>query len=156
MCRFLSPPSRCVKIPNAALRYRPDLKPDEMRAALDKAGISMGMRGSQGGGAARGGQGQVKGQRRPSGGQNNGQADDGKEAPAATDVFVVWKMLPDKKLEPVQIRTGITDHTTTQLVQVLKGQLADGDQVITGASRSSAANPGGPSPLGGGPRGPGR
>jgi HlyD family secretion protein len=145
-----------LKVPNAALRYRPDLKPDEMRAALDKAGISMGMRGSQGGGAGRGGQGQGKGQRRPSGGQNNGQPDDGKEAPAATDVFVVWKMLPDKKLEPVQIRTGITDHTTTQLVQVLKGQLADGDQVITGASRSSAANRGGPSPLGGGPRGPGR
>ncbi len=139
-----------LKVPNAALRYRPDLKPDEMRAALEKSGISMGIHNGEAnlGGAARG-----QGQPRPGLGQNTGQADDRKEARAATDVFVVWKMLPDKKLEPVQIRTGITDHTTTQLVQVLKGQLNDGDQVITGASRSSAASRGGPSPLGGAPRG---
>lgn len=68
---------------------------------------------------------------------------------------MIWKMMPDKKLEPVQVRIGITDHTTTQLVEVLKGQLNEGDLVVTGASRGSAANrmPGGAGPLGGPPRG---
>jgi len=74
----------------------------------------------------------------------------------SSDTAVIWKMLPDKRLEPVQVRTGITDHTTTQLVTVLKGELNEGDLLITGASRgSSAANrmPGGGSPFGGPPRG---
>lgn len=139
-----------LKVPNAALRYKPDLKPDELRTLLGQAGISMAGRGSQGADRSKG---QSKGAdaQRPAG----APGDDRKEARAATDTFVVWKMLPDKKLEPVQIRTGITDHTTTQLVQVLKGQLNDGDQVITGASRGSA-RAGGASPLGGAPRGPGR
>jgi HlyD family secretion protein len=140
-----------LKVPNAALRYKPDLKPDEMRTLLSQAGISMAGRGGQSGDRGKD-QSKGAGAQRPAG----APADDRKEARAATDTFVVWKMLPDKKLEPVQIRTGITDHTTTQLVQVLKGQLNDGDQVITGASRGSSARAGGASPLGGAPRGPGR
>ena len=36
------------------------------------------------------------------------------------DVAVVWKLRPDKTLEPVRIRTGITDHTVTEVAQVLK------------------------------------
>ena len=38
----------------------------------------------------------------------------------------------DKQVEPVQIKLGITDHTTTEVAQVLKGTLNAGDQVITG------------------------
>jgi hypothetical protein len=47
-------------------------------------------------------------------------------------------MLPTKKLEPVQIRTGITDHATTALVQVLKGEVTEGDPLITGATKGQA------------------
>ena len=57
---------------------------------------------------------------------------------APTDVAVVWKMLADNKLEPVQIRTGITDHTTTALTEVLKGELKEGDVLLTGASKERA------------------
>lgn len=149
-----------LKVPNAALRYRPDLKPDEMRTLLAKVGITMGGRAGEGGsgggmgqrGPNRGSEGQGGGQR---GGAQNSDEQRKEARQAVNDVAVVWKLLPDKKLEPVQIRTGITDHTTTQLVQVLKGQLNDGDQLITGASRGSANRMGG-SPLGGPPRGPGR
>jgi hypothetical protein len=49
------------------------------------------------------------------------------------DVAVVWKLRADKTLEPVKIRTGITDHTITEVVQVLNGQLNDGDELVTGA-----------------------
>ena len=49
------------------------------------------------------------------------------------DVAVVWKLRPDKTLEPVRIRTGITDHTVTEVAQVLNGQLNEGDELVTGA-----------------------
>ena len=143
-----------LKVPNAALRYKPDLKPEEMRDLYAKAGIQMGMR-EQGGRFSSGG----GGQQRPAG-ESGGRPNQAQGSPdqqprrdrPPSDVAVVWKLLPDKKLEPVQIRTGITDHTTTQLVQVLKGQLNDGDQLITGANRGSANRPGS-NPLGGPPRG---
>src|SRR6185369_2320791 len=54
------------------------------------------------------------------------------------DRAVVWKLTPDKQLVPVQIKTGITDHTVTEVAQVLKGSLNDGDQLITGSSKTSA------------------
>ena len=118
-----------LKVPNAALRYRPELKPEEMRSLLANAGIS-----------APG---------KPQGGDQSGS--DRKEV-RASDTTVVWKELPDKRLEPVQIRTGITDHTTTQLVQVLKGRIEEGDQLLTGVSKGASHSGG--NPLGGGaPRG---
>jgi hypothetical protein len=41
----------------------------------------------------------------------------------------------------VRVRTGITDHTVTEVVQVLNGQLNDEDDVITGAMTSSGNKP---------------
>jgi HlyD family secretion protein len=142
-----------LRVPNAALRYKPDLKPEEIRDLYAKAGIQTGMRDQ-------GGRFSAAGQQRPAGeggrpAQVQGQSDQQqqrREPRPPSDVAVVWKILSDKKLEPVQIRAGITDHTTTQLVQVLKGQLNDGDQLVTGASRGSA-NRAGSNPLGGPPRG---
>jgi hypothetical protein len=60
--------------------------------------------------------------------------------------------LPDKTLKPVQVRTGITDHTVTELVQVVHGDLKEGDELIIGASKSGRASAGGPM----GSRPPGR
>ena len=50
---------------------------------------------------------------------------------------VVWKLNGDKSLEPVQVKLGITDHTTTEVAQVLKGSLNPQDMVITGAASGS-------------------
>jgi HlyD family secretion protein len=96
-----------VKVPNGALRYPPDLTADEMAAAFAKNGITA-----------------VAGKGRKGGQQASGQT------PAT--MAVIWKMDPNKQVEPVQIRLGITDHTTTEVAQVLKGTLNPGDQVITG------------------------
>ena len=52
---------------------------------------------------------------------------------------MVWKLRPDKSLEPVRIRTGITDHTVTAVVQVLNGQLNEGDELVTGGVAASSA-----------------
>ncbi|MFZ0820535.1 MAG: efflux RND transporter periplasmic adaptor subunit [Candidatus Acidiferrales bacterium] len=81
---------------------------------------------------------------------------------------VVWKKTADGKLLPLSVTAGITDYVNTQM---LKGDLKEGDQLITfqeGGSKSSSAgtNPfnqqqggrGGPGggPQGGGARGGGR
>jgi hypothetical protein len=132
-----------LKVPNAALRYKPDLNPDEVRDLYAKAGIAAPQRGDQSGRFSSAGQ-----QHPTQAGSDQAQR---KEGHAASDVAVIWKVLPNNKLEPVQIQTGITDHTTTQLVKILNGQLNEGDQLITGASRGSG-NRGGSNPLGGPPR----
>jgi len=133
-----------LRVPNSALRYKPDLKPEEVRDLYAKYGIEQA-------GADLGPKGQdsATSQTPPSGGSQNDHQK--KESRPLNDVAVVWKLHPDKTIEPVQIRTGITDHAVTEIVQVLKGQIGDGDAFITGATRGSANR--GSNPLGGQPRG---
>jgi HlyD family secretion protein len=171
-----------LRVPNGALRYKPDLPQNELRALLEKNGIGMGggrqaasgqgsaTAGTQGGATDQsaqpaGGQtGQAPGQRRrmgqggeqPGGGAARGNrsadtANGGGGAPV--DRAVVWKLTADKQLVPIQIKTGITDHTVTEVAQVLKGSLNDGDQLITGSASKSAAASAGTRPpgMGGGP-----
>jgi hypothetical protein len=52
-------------------------------------------------------------------------------------------LLPDKSLEPVRIKTGITDHTFTALVQTLNGNLKPGDDLVTGIAQGRASSGGG-------------
>ncbi len=103
-----------LKVPNAALRYKPDLSADEMNALLQKAGI-----GASGSNGAR---------TRKSDGQG-----------AQQQVSVVWKQ-SQQGVEPALIKLGITDHTTTEIAQVLKGSLNAGDQVLTGSATQKASS----------------
>lgn len=190
-----------LKVPNGALRYKPDLSSTEQRALLDKAGIPTGgaqsqraqagqqggqnaqgnqpaAGGSQAGGAQSGtqtaqagpGQGSAGGQRRqagqgpagsseqPGGGAGNGGRRG--QGGGRADVALLWKYHADtKQLEPVQVRTGITDHTFTEIVGVLHGTLNEGDQLIVGSAGGARASSGAPGIGGGGPGGarpPGR
>lgn len=67
---------------------------------------------------------------------------------ASADTAVIWKLGPEKNLEAVQVKLGITDHTNTEIAQVLKGTLNPADQVVIGSGSSgskpqaSAAAPG--------------
>lgn len=54
-------------------------------------------------------------------------------------VAMLWKEGPDKSLVPVQVKTGITDHTYTQVAQVMSGELKPGDQLITGSLSGNTA-----------------
>jgi hypothetical protein len=63
----------------------------------------------------------------------------------------VWKLVSGKTLEPVRIKTGITDHTNTELLQTLNGNLKPGDALITGVAQSRGSDK---SPGPGGPRRP--
>ncbi len=97
-----------VRVPNTALRYTPDLTAQQVTDLLTKNGITTG----------------------PSGSGHKGGAS--QQATA-----VVWKMNSDNSLQPVQIKLGITDHNTTEVVQVLKGTLNAQDQVVTGAATAT-------------------
>jgi hypothetical protein len=43
---------------------------------------------------------------------------------------VVWKLNPDKTIEPAKVSLGITDHAYTEVSAVLKGDLKESDEVI--------------------------
>jgi HlyD family secretion protein len=107
-----------IKVANAALRFKPDMKADAIAALYQQSGIDLGASGK--------GRGQKSGAAQPS-------------RPAQADLAVLWKLKEDKSLEPVEVRTGITDHTTTEIAQVVKGNLQAGDQLATGAASSTSA-----------------
>ena len=167
-----------IKVPNGALRYTPDMKPDELRALLKENGIEPdgARRGRQAAGdtqaqgqqpqpaqapaqSPRQASGQTRGGnlasslRARQNGTQPGGAMKTREGPPP-DLGIVWKQLPDKTLKPVQVRTGITDHTVTHVVQVLHGELKEGDELVIGASKSGSRT--GASAPGMGGRPPGR
>ncbi|HET7872125.1 MAG TPA: efflux RND transporter periplasmic adaptor subunit [Terriglobales bacterium] len=106
-----------VKVPNGALRYKPSLSAQEVSALLEKNGIGSGGQGRK----------SAQGTQQPPQPKPQGQA----------TTAIVWKLDSGKQLEPVQIKLGITDHTTTEVAQVLKGSLNPGDQIVTGAAGSA-------------------
>jgi HlyD family secretion protein len=113
-----------VKVPNAALRYKPELSPEKLQELYQRYSIQ---------------QPQARINRAAS--TKSGKPNDqGGESSIGTDAAVVWKLLPDRSLAPVQIHVGLTDHTYTAL---LSGELRPGDELITGATtaKSTASGP---------------
>ncbi len=137
--------SHVLKVPNGALRYKPDLKPEEVRALYARYGIQ-----EAAGEGRREGRGQRERTSPQEGEQPGGGAGDEGAAQPRPDVAIVWKLRPDKNLEPLRLRLGITDRTVTELVEVLKGELKEGDLLVTGATRA-ASGPRSPMSGGGGP-----
>jgi HlyD family secretion protein len=177
-----------VKIPNGALRFKPDLTDSERKTLYAKYNINDNARvtpaarvaagggassgdtgagataspavaspstaatsrdtagkapgGAQGGaGRGQGGQGGAGG-RRGQGGGNGAGGGGGRGAGANSqrqDTGIVWKLLPDKTLEPVQVEIGVTDFTFTAMVN---GTLQPGDDLVIGqsAGKTTAQN----------------
>lgn len=159
-----------VKIPNGALRFKPDLSDSERSGLYAKYGITdparataagrvaaaqgdpssaiapnaaapaNGSAGAQvsgrstgtsgGGGSGRRGQGGSA----ISGDQGGGRSGSGGGS-RRQDSAIVWKLLPNKQLQPVQVTLGVTDFTFTELVS---GNLNEGDELIIGQSASKA------------------
>lgn len=126
-----------VKIPNGALRFKPEMKESERQALLAKYGITEGNRSE-----AR------KGPQADGAGKRNGAPGGMPHAENSTreDYAIVWKLRSDKTLEPVRVRLGVTDFTFTAMQE---GTLKEGDELVIGASsgdsRGSQRSPiGGP------------
>jgi HlyD family secretion protein len=180
MTAYVSIPVQAVQnvlmVPNGALRYTPDLPPEQLQAVLQQYGIQTGARRQQGAdmasaegsnssdgpmarraaqnaGAQPGASPEAPGAENAGNGRGRmAQAGGGAEASdipgggvrqrrggRSTDVSVasslglVWKQGPDNTFIPVQIRKGLTDHTVTQVSEVTKGQLQEGDALIIGS-----------------------
>ena len=133
-----------LKIANGALRYKPQLAPDEMRALYSRYGIAADESDSGTEGATT---------RLANAGDATIRPVDGTPpvtmatAPARGSGVnvVVWKLRADGSIEPVQIVVGITDHAYTAVVDTVRGELKEGDQVITGALVAKVQPPGGSS-----------
>ncbi len=113
MTAYATIPVQSVKdalvVPSSALRYNPDMSVAQVTALLTKYGI------------------QVPGESVP----NASSKPSSKPSADAENLAVVWKLRADKTIEPVLIRTGVTDYTSTAVTQVLKGTLSVGDAVVT-------------------------
>ena len=140
-----------LRIPNGAMRYKPDMKADQIRALYKQYGIESAGPTRVASSDESVGSGAASKQARSSGegnaGGGNGAQAGGPgsgQGPTRTprmDVAILWKLRPDKTLEPVRVRTGITDHTVTEVVQVLNGELKEGDELVTGSmSAGSGTN----------------
>ncbi len=141
-----------IKIPNGALRFRPEISDDERKVLLAKYGIReepragaarLGAAGGPAGPGAAGSRGS---------GAPGGSAGGAAPASGSTkeDWGMVWKLLPNKTLQPVRVKLGVTDFTFTAMKE---GTLGPGDElVISQASKNGAAQqPGGSQrgPMGG-------
>ena len=121
-----------VKLPNAALRFRPPLAPEAVRALYARYGLEKGgpMPGPPGPHTAIA----SEPHSRPV-----GAADSGVAAPA--EPAVVWKLVGGS-LVPVKITLGITDHAYTAVTAVLTGDLKPGDDLVTTAVTARTVAPG--------------
>jgi HlyD family secretion protein len=127
-----------LRVPNSALRYKPDMKAEEIRAIYQKFGLDNPGPPSAGNHAAANNRresadGTVKKvNRRTTAGRSEaiGLAPTVANSP---DLGVLWKLRPDKSLEPVRIRSGITDHTLTEVAELFNGSLKNDDELVTGA-----------------------
>ena len=118
-----------LKLPNTALRYKPPISLEEIRAVYAKYGIEAAP--------------PSRGPERPekaSSGEKEG-------APAAVrtprDEAVVWKLhKSDNSLEPVRVSLGVTDHSFTEIVAVLQGTLKEGDDLVIRTVLAKPRTPG--------------
>ena len=154
-----------LKVPNAALRFRP---PEAMTGSATNGASRLGgqtqrsgpegggggfRQGAGAGGGPGGGNGPGGGQRGPGSGEGGTRPRQRPERQTARTVYVLEKASDPKaqpKLKPVQVKLGITDGVSTE---VLDG-LEEGAEVVTGAfSSGDNASRQGPSgnPFGGGP-----
>ena len=147
-----------LRIPNSALRFKPDTS--QMPAAVP-ATTTARQRAESGGGGGAPTAARQSGERGMSGfgrGRGFGGAAGmlGGAAPAPPKRQTIYLLDPNKKLKPVQIRTGISDGHYTQVVD---GDLHPGDNVVVGLVTSKVESPPPPGsnrgPMGG-PGGPGR
>jgi HlyD family secretion protein len=127
-----------LRVPNGALRYKPDMTAEEIRAlyqkfGLDSTGEAQSIANQQAERASpESSPGMVKVSGRTAGEQKN-PSRLARTADPPLDVAVLWKLRPDKTLEPVRIRSGITDHTVTEVAELFNGSLTDNDELVTGS-----------------------
>ena len=121
-----------LKLPNTAIRYKPPMAPEEILALYQKFGLS-------------GGEKKLAGDELAAAERSTPPENGLKNLPRAPKAVsaVVWKLHPDNTIEPVKVSLGITDHSYTEILSLLKGQLKEGDDVIIRSVVPKSQAPGG-------------
>ena len=114
-----------LKLPNAAIRYRPPFPAETVRELYARAGIDGGVRSAG-----------EKGAEAPKAPKEGSP----EERRSRVETAVVWK-LRGETFEPAKVSLGITDHTFTEVTAVVSGSLQPGDDVITSSASSKAPLP---------------
>ena len=105
-----------LKLPNTALRYKPPMTSDEVRALYKQYGVQEDRQQADSDFTS------------PQNGAGNG-AQNAPHIPK-NETAVIWKWHPDNTMEPVKVSLGITDHAFTEVKAVLNGELKEGDDVV--------------------------
>jgi HlyD family secretion protein len=125
-----------LKVPNAALRFVPDLAPEEISALISKAAEQSSEKREQ---MQKPSEGQARREGGfPMGEERQSPSMQGKKPP------VVWTLSKKKQLVPILVATGLSDANYTE---ILRGGLKQGQKVITQvelASEQSSNNLGSP------------
>ncbi len=127
-----------LRVPNSALRFNPDLSPEEMRELMENMRQEMMARmgGSRQDRASRPERdpGRQNAQRPGSGQQTSHGRGFGMQGRQMRQVSRVWVEDENGKLKLIFIRAGVTDNTFTE---VKGGNLKEGEEVITGEASGS-------------------
>jgi len=137
-----------LTVPNAALRFRPT--PEELaasglpenagqdttrrRGAGGSTGAARRAQNGQGGQGTPGGQGAFGGQGGPGGPGGQGQ----RQRPRSGGFGALWTVNAQGKLEPIRVRTGLSDGQRTQVTSQSPA-LKEGVKVIIGSSLATGA-----------------
>jgi len=154
-----------LTIPNAALRFRPNLSEKEQQALREKMEerraqrdaerqAQGGQQGNQQAPQAQGEQRQAAAGASQGGDGGQGQAASGAESGQRRQGQMVWVLVGAKTIEPRFVRTGLTNGRVTEVT----GDLHEGDMIVTGQNDGGSGNRsqqtgspfGGRPPMGGG------
>jgi HlyD family secretion protein len=136
-----------LRVSNAALRFTPNLSPEELAAVMkettDRLMAQRQAQGGQPGGSAPAGTPPSAAGARPEGQAGQGQRTfnrqgGGQGGAARQQMPRVWLQDKDGKLKMMFVRTGVTDTSFTEIV---RSELKEGDVILAGtAGATSAAN----------------
>jgi HlyD family secretion protein len=124
-----------LRIPNAALRFKPDTSKDDKSAATSTAASNTAGSDSDRGALAMGRR------QRGLGGAAGAFGGGGPRPKKMQTIYLLagdGEKASDKKLKPVQVRTGISDGRFTEVVE---GDVKPGDLVVVGLATSKVEGP---------------
>jgi HlyD family secretion protein len=127
-----------IKVPDAALRYRPSLSPEDVHALYQKVGIDN-RDVDHGPAEAHAGTSMERPNKPSRGVASAPPARPPSDSPAGT--AIVWKLEGGSSIRPVEIGLGITDHAFTAVTAVLHGELKEGDELVTRSLLTKSTSP---------------
>jgi HlyD family secretion protein len=142
-----------LMVPNAALRFKPNLSDKEQQELRDKMEARRQAREQERGQQGQQQQeGQQSGQQQAQGGQQQGQEHSGQQGQQRgqrggrdqsdsggqrRQAQMIWILTGDKKIEPRFVRLGITNGRSTEIIG---GDIQEGDVVVTGQNEPNGGN----------------